>query len=150
MKHLRKFNENANRPGPNTGSKSITISQDEVDSFSTEPSLQKLIADEKVSVIGNKVYYNDEDTNTTLDEYLEVAGKVEESIFSKNSDIQDLFGEFEMSKYKYSDEIRKIINKVASLEKTPEVVRYLTELHNYYTTLNYVPANLMQNIELKK
>ena len=79
MKHLRKFNENANRPGPNAGSKSITISQDEVDSFSTEPSLQKLIADEKVSVIGNKVYYNDEDTKATLDEYLEVAGKVEES-----------------------------------------------------------------------
>ena len=54
MKHLRKFNENANRPGPNAGSKSITISQDEVNSFSTEPSLQKLIADEKVSVIGTK------------------------------------------------------------------------------------------------
>ena len=60
MKHLRKFNENSNRPGPNTGAKSITISQDEVDSFSTESSLQKLIADEKVSVIGDKVYYNDE------------------------------------------------------------------------------------------
>lgn len=151
MKHLRKFNENANRPGPNSGSKSITISQDEVDSFSNEPSLQKLIADEKVSVIGNKVYYNDEETKSILDEYLEVAGKVEESFFStKKPDIYDLFGEFEMAKYKYSDEIRKIINKVASLEKTPGVTRYLTELHEYYTTLNYVPANLMKNIELKK
>lgn len=79
MKHLRKFNENSNRPGPNTGSKSITISQDEVDSFSTESSLQKLIADEKVSVIGDKVYYNDDETKSILDEYLEVAGKVEES-----------------------------------------------------------------------
>jgi hypothetical protein len=78
MKHLRKFNENSNRPGPNTGAKSITISNDEVDSFSTEPSLQKLIADEKVSVIGNKVYYNDDETKSILDEYLEVAGKVEE------------------------------------------------------------------------
>ena len=150
MKHLRKFNENSNRPGPNTGSKSITISQDEVNSFSTESSLQKLIADEKVSVIGTKVYYNDDETKSILDEYLEVAGKVEESIFSKKSDIYDLFGEFEMAKYKYSDEIRKIINKVASLEKTENNVRYLTELHKYYTTLNYVPANLMQNIELKK
>jgi len=146
MKHLRKFNENANRPGPNAGSKSITISQDEVDSFSTEPSLQKLIADEKVSVIGNKVYYNDEDTKATLDEYLEVAGKVEESI---KSDIYDLFGEFERAKYKYSDEIQKIINKVASLEKTENNVRYLNELHKYYDVLHYVPANLMQNIELK-
>ena len=36
------------------------------------------------------------------------------------------------------------------LEKTENNVRYLTELHKYYTTLNYVPANLMQNIELKK
>lgn len=79
MKHLRKFNENSNRPGPNTGAKSITISQDEVNSFSTEPSLQKLIADEKVSVIGTKVYYNDDETKSILDEYLEVAGKVEES-----------------------------------------------------------------------
>ncbi len=79
MKHLRKFNENSNRPGQNTGAKSITISNDEVDSFSTEPSLQKLIADEKVSVIGNKVYYNDDETKSILDEYLEVAGKVEES-----------------------------------------------------------------------
>ena len=45
--------------------------------------------------------------------------------------------------------IQKIINKVASLEKTPEVERYLTELHKYYETLHYIPANLMQNIELK-
>jgi hypothetical protein len=80
MKHLRKFNENSNRPGPNSGSKSITISQDEVNSFSTEPSLQKLIADEKVSVIGDKVYYNDDETKSILDEYLEVAGKVEERV----------------------------------------------------------------------
>ena len=99
MKHLRKFNENSNRPGPNTGAKSITISQDEVNSFSTEPSLQKLIADEKVSVIGTKVYYNDDETKYILDEYLEVAGKVEESwdVYDKNhpnEKCRDLFGEF--------------------------------------------------------
>lgn len=81
MKHLRKFNENSNRPGQNTGAKSITISNDEVDSFSTEPSLQKLIADEKVSVIGNKVYYNDDETKSILDEYLEIPGKVEEDLY---------------------------------------------------------------------
>ena len=82
---------------------------------------------------------------------IEYNGKVEESFFStKRPDIYDLFGEFEMAKYKYSDEIRKIINKVARLEKTPGVTRYLTELHEYYRTLNYVPANLYQNIELKK
>ena len=81
MKHLRKFNENSNRPGQNTGAKSITISNDEVDSFSTEPSLQKLIADEKVSVLGNKVYYNDDETKSILDEYLEIPGKVEEDLY---------------------------------------------------------------------
>ena len=154
MKHLRKFNENSNRPGQNTGAKSITISQDEVNSFSTESSLQKLIADEKISVIGTKVYYNDDETKSILDEYLEVAGKVEESwdVYDKNhpnEKCRDLFGEFQMAKYKYSDEIQKIINKVASLEKTPEVERYLTELHKYYETLHYVPANLMKNIELQ-
>jgi organic radical activating enzyme len=150
MKHLRKFNENSNRPGLNTGSKSITISENEIDLFSTEPSLQKLIIDEKVAIIGNKVYYNDDEIKSILDEYLEVVGKVEESILSKNSDIYDLFGEFEKAKYKYSDEVQKIINKVASLEKTENNVRYLTELHKYYEVLHYVPANLMQNIELKK
>lgn len=75
---------------------------------------------------------------------------IEESKDSKKFDIYDLFGEFQMAKYKYSDEIQKIINKVASLEKTKNNVRYLNELHKYYEVLHYVPANLMENIELKK
>ena len=40
-------------------------------------------------------------------------------------------------------EVRDIINKVAKLEKTESVTRYLDELHKYYKTLDNVPANLM-------
>jgi hypothetical protein len=47
-------------------------------------------------------------------------------------------------------EVRDIINRVAKLEKTESVKRYLDELHKYYATLDNVPANLMiGNIEYK-
>ena len=56
--------------------------------------------------------------------------------------LRNEFGEFSKSKYKLS-EVRDIINKVAKLEKTESVTRYLDELHKYYKTLDNVPANLM-------
>lgn len=137
-------------------SKTIKLTPEEVSLFTSEPLLQKLIVDKKVSLFDNEVKYDESDIQTkeVLDQYLEIAGKVEESwnVYDKNhpnEKCRDLFGEFERAKYKYSDEIKNIINKVASLEKTAEVERYLTELHKYYETLHYVPANLMKNIELK-
>ena len=137
-------------------SKTVKLSPEDVSLFTSEPLLQKLVADKKVSLFDNEVKYDESDIQTkeVLDQYLEIAGKVEESwnVYDKNhpnEKCRDLFGEFERAKYKYSDEIKNIINKVASLEKTAEVERYLTELHKYYETLHYVPANLMKNIELK-
>lgn len=70
MKYLRKFNESFQKPGPNVeGSKKITISEEDTNLFNDEAILQKLIADEKVSLIGNEVYYNDEDTLEVLNQY---------------------------------------------------------------------------------
>ena len=136
--------------------KSVHISDDEMNLFSQESALQELITNQKITLKNKEVLFdeNDEETRDLLDQYLEMPGKVEESwnVYDENhpnEKCRDLFGEFQMAKYKYSDEIQKIINKVASLEKTPEVERYLTELHKYYETLHYIPANLMQNIELK-
>lgn len=70
MKYLRKFNESFQKPGPNVeGSKKITISEEDTNLFNDESILQKLIADEKVSLIGNEVYYNDEETLEVLNQY---------------------------------------------------------------------------------
>ena len=70
MKYLRKFNESFQKPGPNVeSSKKITISEEDTNLFNDEAILQKLIADEKVSLIGNEVYYNDEDTLEVLNQY---------------------------------------------------------------------------------
>lgn len=70
MKYLRKFNESFQKPGPNIeGSKKITISEEDTNLFNDEAILQKLIADEKVSLIGNEVYYNDKETLEVLNQY---------------------------------------------------------------------------------
>ena len=70
MKYLRKFNESFQKPGPNVeGSKKITISEEDTNLFNDESILQKLIADEKVSLIGNEIYYNDEETLEVLNQY---------------------------------------------------------------------------------
>lgn len=80
MKHLKKFesfssrelNEN-NKPGPNIeGSVKVSIKEEEVSLFADEPVLQKLIADDKVSLIGNTVYYKDDEVRKVLDQYLEI------------------------------------------------------------------------------
>ena len=64
--------------------------------------------------------------------------------------LRNEFGKFDKSKYNHMSEVRDIINRVAKLEKTESVKRYLDELHKYYATLDKVPANLMiGNIEYK-
>jgi nucleoid DNA-binding protein len=63
------------KPGESVeGSKKIDISEEEVDLFSSEPSLQKLISDSKVSLIGKEVWYKESDNETkkVLDQYLEI------------------------------------------------------------------------------
>jgi len=63
------------KPGESVeGSKKIDISEEEVDLFSSEPSLQKLISDSKVSLIGKEVWYKESDNETkkVLDQYLKI------------------------------------------------------------------------------
>lgn len=68
--------ENQNqRPGSDVeGSMKIKITGEEIDLFATEPQLQKLIADEKVSVLDGEVWYKEGDKETleVLDQYLEI------------------------------------------------------------------------------
>jgi hypothetical protein len=62
-------------------SKTVKLSSEDVSLFTSEPLLQKLVADKKVSLFGDEVKYDESDIQTkeVLDQYLEIAGKVEES-----------------------------------------------------------------------
>ena len=66
----KKFNESKE----NTLNDIIMIKDEEVDLFQTEPALSKLISEEKVALIGNKLMHNkdDKDTFEILDLYLEI------------------------------------------------------------------------------
>lgn len=75
-KYVDFINEN-NIPGPNTHGKMIALKPDEVDLFTTEPVLQKLISDQKIGLYQDQVWYNENDAKTKeiLDQYLEIPGK---------------------------------------------------------------------------
>jgi hypothetical protein len=62
-------------------SKTVKLNSEDVSLFTSEPLLQKLVADKKVSLFGDEVKYDESDIQTkeVLDQYLEIAGKVEES-----------------------------------------------------------------------
>ena len=61
-------------------SKTVKLTPEEVSLFTSEPLLQKLIADKKVSLFDNKVKFDESDIQTkeVLDQYLELPGKIEE------------------------------------------------------------------------
>lgn len=63
-------------------SKTIKLTPEEVSLFTSEPLLQKLIVDKKVSLFNNEVKFDESDIQTkeVLDQYLEIAGKVEEKV----------------------------------------------------------------------
>lgn len=58
-------------------SKSIHVSEDEMNLFSSESSLQKLITDRKITLKNGEVLFdeNDMETKEILDQYLEMPGK---------------------------------------------------------------------------
>lgn len=75
LKRYSQFINESNAPGPNVeGSVKLNISEKEVTLFSEEPSLQKLVMDQKVALFDNEVYYLGSDTKTKeiLDQYLEI------------------------------------------------------------------------------
>ena len=78
LKRYSQFINESNAPGPNTeGSVKLNISEEEVNLFSEEPSLQKLVADQKVALFNKEVYYlgSDIKTKELLDQYLEINNK---------------------------------------------------------------------------
>jgi len=72
---IKKFNEFINeslRPNEGqNGSVSFIIDDDEVNFFQTEGSLRNLITNEKISLVGNTVWYYEDDKQTekTLKSY---------------------------------------------------------------------------------
>jgi len=63
-------------------SKTIKLTPEEVSLFTSEPVLQSLISDEKVSLSKDSIQYDESDIKTKeiLDQYLEIAGKAEEKV----------------------------------------------------------------------
>ena len=45
--------------------------------FNNEPSLQKLLMDEKIGLLDGEVWYNDEETKKILDQFLEIPGDID-------------------------------------------------------------------------
>jgi len=62
--------------------KSVKVSEDEMSLFSQESSLQKLITDNKITLKNGEVLFDESDLETKeiLDQYLEIPGKIDESI----------------------------------------------------------------------
>lgn len=65
--------------------KRVSVSENEMNLFSDEPALQELITKNKITLKNGEVFYDESDTETKelLDQYLEIPGKVEESITLK-------------------------------------------------------------------
>ncbi len=65
-----------------SSSKTIKLSQEEVNLFNQETLLQKLISDKKVRLFDDKIEFDESDVQTkeVLDQYLELPGKVEERL----------------------------------------------------------------------
>lgn len=63
-------------------SKSIKVSEDEMNLFSSESALQKLITDRKITLKNGEVLFDesDQETKEILDQYLEMPGKIDESV----------------------------------------------------------------------
>ncbi len=59
--------------------KRVSVSEDEMNLFSSESALQKLITDNKITLKNGEVLFdeNDMQTKEILDQYLEIPGKVE-------------------------------------------------------------------------
>ncbi len=130
-KYLEFIAENK-RPGKDIGgSQKIDITGEELDLFSTEPQLQKLIRDEKVSVLSGEVWYKEGDykTKEVLDQYLEINNN------KMNESVED---EFETNSINLKKSLKKLIERLVvhesslrsenDIEGITEVVNMLLEL----------------------
>lgn len=62
--------------------KRVSVSEDEMNLFSSESALQKLITDRKITLKNGEVLFDesDQETKEILDQYLEMPGKIDESV----------------------------------------------------------------------
>lgn len=84
---LKKYNEFIKE----SFDKTISISEEEMNLFFSEPSLQKLIEDKKIELMNGKVTFrsSDEVTKNLLDQYLEMPGSVEERFKNVSESLKD-------------------------------------------------------------
>jgi hypothetical protein len=78
----KEFNESFKPNEGKKGAASLTISNDDLSLFQTEGSLRNLITDEKISLIGNEVWYF-EDDDKTLSVLINYFGSEEMSAITK-------------------------------------------------------------------
>jgi len=118
IKKWNQFNESkAEKPGESIpGSAKINLTDEDVNAFTDNPSLQKLISDDKVALLGNEAWYWEDDMNTKgiLDQYLEIPGDVEEEPISENSQWSD--DEIDKLEIDIHNEIAKGMTKEEFLE----------------------------------
>ena len=88
IKKWSQFNESkAEKPGENIpGSVKVNLTDEDVNAFTDNTSLQKLISDDKVALLDGVVWYWEDDMETKgiMDQYLEIPGVVEEEPISEN------------------------------------------------------------------
>jgi uncharacterized coiled-coil protein SlyX len=104
-------------------SKSVKLTPEEVSLFTSEPLLQKLIADKKVSLYDNEVKFDETDhqTKEVLDQYLEIAGKVDESVSDEDKkELEELSKRIIELKKEYektSKELKTSVDKYLKLKE---------------------------------
>jgi|SaaInlV_165m_DNA_1040744.scaffolds.fasta_scaffold02213_3 hypothetical protein len=122
IKKWSQFNESkAEKPGENIpGSVKVNLTDEDVNAFTDNTSLQKLISDDKVALLDGEAWYWEDDMTTKgiLDQYLEIPGTVEEEptgdLVSENFQWSD--DEINKLEIDIHDEIAKGMTKEEFLE----------------------------------
>jgi hypothetical protein len=118
IKKWNQFNESkAEKPGESIpGSAKINLSPEDVNAFTDNQSLQKLISDDKVALLGTEAWYWEDDMTTKgiLDQYLEIPGVVEEEPISESVKDKSIL----------KSDIIKNINKLKSFGTNVECVGF--------------------------
>lgn len=143
---IKKWNNFINESNHN---KSISLSENEMNLFSTEPALEELIASRKVTLKNGQVLYdeNDSETRDLLDQYLEIPGKLEEKKFNESVNPisnRDFRGEIS----KIEDDIIKELHDTLDYCVNNDIFEkeYLNKDEYWYVIPN--PIDIFMNREL--
>jgi len=120
IKRYNQFvNESKEVPGPGThGSVRISLSDEEVDMFASEPSLEKLISNNKVALLAPELWYMEDDMETI---------NVLKNYFEVNTDSED----YEEEEPGFDEENESVTNETESYkEKMKRLVSSAKEKAN--------------------